>query len=200
MTLLDLKELLETQLQTKIQSVIALDELTMTTQKEHLLEVVSFLQKDPACQFDQLIDITAVDYPEREERFEVVYHFLSHKTGCRVRLKISVKEGESVPSLVGNYPSACWWEREAWDMFGLLFDGAYDHRRLLTDYGFEGHPLRKDFPVSGRVEVTYDQEEKKVVTVPVSLPQEAREFDFESPWEGVHDLFKKEKGTENEKG
>lgn len=182
----------------------ALGEITVQLPVGSFLGCVRFLKTNASCRFEQLIDLTAVDYPERAERFEVVYHFLSHKTGRRVRLKIQTSPEKPVPSLVGLYPCACWWEREAWDMFGLLFEGTHDHRRLLTDYGFEGHPLRKDFPVTGYVESIYDEEQKKVVSVPVSLTQERREFDFESPWEGVHTVVSRaheaQKGEDDAKG
>jgi len=176
------------------------DELTVWVSPETLTEAISFLKKDPRFSFEQLIDVTAVDYPDREMRFEVVYHLLSHQTGLRLRVKTETAPETSVPSVVDLYPSACWWECEAWDMFGILFEGNPDHRRLLTDYGFEGHPLRKDFPVTGYYQVAYDDVQKKVVHQPVALQQEFREYDFESPWEGIGQLFDKDKPAGDEDG
>ena len=154
-----------------------------------LVELVEFLKVDAHCQFATLIDITAVDYPGREHRFDVVYHFLSMELNQRVRLKVATREGEAVPSIVAVHPSANWFEREVFDMYGVLFSGHPDLRRILTDYGFQGHPLRKDFPVTGYTEVRYDERQKKVVYEPVSLVQEFRQFDFMSPWEGADRLF-----------
>jgi NADH-quinone oxidoreductase subunit C len=139
----------------------------------------------PRCQFVCLLDIAGVDYPEREQRFEVVYHLLSPKQNLRVRVKIAADEDTQVPSVVDLFPAANWYEREAFDLYGILFSGHPDLRRILTDYGFAGHPLRKDFPLTGYVEVRYDDEKKRVVYEPVKLPQEFRNFDFLSPWEGT---------------
>jgi NADH-quinone oxidoreductase subunit C len=143
------------------------------------------ISRRPNCRFGTLIDITAVDWPEREQRFEMVYHFLSMYQNQRIRLKAAVREDELVPSIVGVYPSADWFEREVFDMYGVLFSGHPDLRRILTDYGFRGYPLRKDFPTTGYVEVRYDEEQKRVVYEPVKLVQEYRMFDFMSPWEGA---------------
>ena len=143
------------------------------------------MRDDPALQFEQLIDICGVDFPERAERFEVVYHLLSIRKNLRIRVKLSTDEATAVRSVIPLHPGANWFEREAFDMFGILFSGHPDLRRLLTDYGFQGHPLRKDFPLTGYVEVRYDDEKKRVVYEPVKLNQEFRSFDFESPWEGV---------------
>ncbi len=164
---------------------IALDELTLMIAPSSLVSLVEFLKTDRTCRFSTLIDITAVDHPEREERFEVVYHFLSMYENHRVRLKIAVREEDVVPSITDVHPSANWFEREVFDMFGILFSGHPDLRRILTDYGFRGHPLRKDFPTTGYVEVRYDEEAKRVVYEPVKLVQEYRLFDFMSPWEGA---------------
>ena len=151
----------------------------------HLLTLVEFLKLDPGSKFTTLVDITAVDYPERAKRFDVVYHFLSMYQNHRLRLHVARREHEMLPSIVALHPSANWFEREVFDMFGLLFSGHPDLRRLLTDYGFRGHPLRKDFPTTGYTEVRYDEAQKRVVYEPVSLVQEYRQFDFMSPWEGA---------------
>lgn len=160
-------------------------ELTLQVSVQRLPEVLAFLRDDPACAFTTLIDITAVDWPEREKRFEMVYHLLSMHRNQRIRVKAEVGEGELVPSVTGVWPSADWYEREVFDMYGVLFSGHPDLRRILTDYGFSGHPLRKDFPTTGYVEVRYDEEAKRVVYEPVKLTQEYRQFDFLSPWEGT---------------
>jgi len=150
-----------------------------------LIKVVAFLRDDPACQFINIIDITAVDWPARELRFDVVYHFLSPRLNQRVRLKVETDETTPVPSLINLFRGADWFERETYDLYGVLFTGHPDMRRILTDYGFEGYPLRKDFPLTGFVEVRYDDELKRVVYEPVRLAQEFRNFDFLSPWEGT---------------
>jgi NADH-quinone oxidoreductase subunit C len=162
----------------------AFGELTVTVKREDIVDVLRFLRDDSQTQFRNIIDICGVDFPERKERFEVVYHLLSPRLNARIRVKISTDEETPVPSVTGVFPGADWFEREAWDMYGILFTGHPDLRRLLTDYGFEGHPLRKDFPLTGYVEVRYDDEAKRVVYEPVTLRQEFRDFDFESPWEG----------------
>ena len=159
-------------------------ELTITVKREDIIDVLRFLRDDSQTLFHNLTDICGVDYPERSERFDVVYHLLSPRLNSRIRIKISTDENTPVESATAIYMGADWFEREAWDMYGILFTGHPDLRRLLTDYGFEGHPLRKDFPLTGYVEVRYDDEVKRVVYEPVSLRQEFRNFDFESPWEG----------------
>ncbi len=164
---------------------IAIGELTLSVERARLPEVVRFLRDDPAWRFKILTDICGADYPQRAERFEVVYHFLSVHNNLRIRLKTTVDAASAVPSIVTLYPAANWYEREAFDLYGILFEGHPDLRRLLTDYGFRGHPLRKDFPLTGFVEVRYDEEQKRVVYEPVKLPQEFRTFDFLSPWEGA---------------
>ncbi len=164
---------------------IVMGELTVMVDRARILEAVQFLRDDPAWRFKILIDICGADYPERAERFEVVYHFLSVHENLRVRLKTTTDATSTVPSLVRLFPAANWYEREAYDLYGILFEGHPDLRRLLTDYGFRGHPLRKDFPLTGFVEVRYDEEQKRVVYEPVKLPQEFRSFDFLSPWEGA---------------
>jgi NADH-quinone oxidoreductase subunit C len=160
-------------------------ELTLHVDADALLKVLAFLRDDVNCQFKQLIDVCGADYPERERRFEVIYHLLSMTQNARVRLKIDTDEETPVPSATGLFSAAGWWEREAWDLYGILFADHPDLRRILTDYGFEGHPLRKDFPLTGYVEVRYDDEQKRVVYEPVKLTQEFRTFDFLSPWEGM---------------
>ena len=162
-----------------------LGELTLTVKREDIVTVLKTLRDDKALQFEVLIDICGVDYPERAERFEVVYHLLSMRLNQRIRLKLTTDEATPVPSAVNVYPAANWFEREAYDLFGILFTGHPDLRRILTDYGFKGSPLRKDFPMSGYVEVRYDDEQKRVVYEPIKLTQEFRKFDFESPWEGM---------------
>lgn len=164
---------------------VAFGELTLVVAPEALLPLVEDLRTDPACRFSTLIDITAIDRPEEPERFEIVYLFLSMYTNARIRLKVRVGEDTMVPSLTGIHPSANWVEREVFDMFGILFSGHPDLRRILTDYGFRGHPLRKDFPTTGYTEVRYDEVQKRVVYEPVKLTQEYRQFDFMSPWEGA---------------
>ncbi|MEM1006121.1 MAG: NADH-quinone oxidoreductase subunit C [Pseudomonadota bacterium] len=161
-------------------------ELNIDVAPSNLVEFVEYLRSDRTCQFSTLVDITGVDYPERAKRFDVVYHLLSMYRNHRVRLRVSIREEDMVPSLVDVHPSANWFEREVFDMFGILFSGHPDLRRILTDYGFRGYPLRKDFPTTGYTEVRYDEAQKRVVYEPVSLVQEYRQFDFMSPWEGAN--------------
>jgi len=160
------------------------DELVVRVRREAIVAVATFLRDDPKCLFKQVVDICGLDVPERAERFDVVYNMLSHKHNLRVRLKVATDEATPVPSVSAVWPCANWYEREAWDLYGIFFSDHPDLRRLLTDYGFEGHPLRKDFPLTGYVEVRYDEEQKRVVYEPVKLTQEFRTFDFLSPWEG----------------
>ena len=164
---------------------IVRDELTVTVKPSEIVRVVKFLRDDARCEFRSIIDITAVDWPSRENRFDVVYHFLSPTKNARVRIKVEVDETTPVASIIEVFPGANWFEREVYDLYGVLFTGHPDMRRLLTDYGFEGHPLRKDFPLTGFVEVRYDDELKRVVYDRVRLAQEFRNFDFLSPWEGA---------------
>ena len=166
---------------------VAFGELTLTVRADCLVETVAHLRDDPACLFVSFIDLTAVDYPAREKRFDVVTHLLSPKHNRRIRVKTATDERTPVPSLSGLYPAAIWFEREAYDMYGVVFSDHPDLRRLLTDYGFDGHPLRKDFPMTGYVEVRYDDEEKRVIYEKVQLTQDYRSFDFLSPWEGGGD-------------
>ncbi|MEM7620227.1 MAG: NADH-quinone oxidoreductase subunit C [Pseudomonadota bacterium] len=164
---------------------IAHGELNLTVPRSEILKVLKFLRDDSRCLFRVLIDICGVDYPERAKRFEVVYHLLSPKQNQRVRVKLETDEATPVPSCVELFPCANWFEREAFDLYGILFSDHPDLRRILTDYGFRGHPLRKDFPLTGYVELRYDDEQKRVVYEPVKLSQEFRSFDFMSPWEGA---------------
>jgi NADH-quinone oxidoreductase subunit C len=168
-----------------IGSEIAFGQLTLVVQRESIVPVVTFLRDDPQCRFIAFLDVCGVDFPEREERFEVVYHFLSPQLNQRVRVKLSVDDETPVPSITEVFAGANWFEREAYDLYGILFSGHPDLRRILTDYGFDGHPLRKDFPLTGFVEVRYDEERKRVVYEPVKLAQEWRSFDYLSPWEGT---------------
>lgn len=168
-----------------LKSSFAFGDLTFETDRKSIVALLTFLRDDARCQFISLVDICGVDWPEREDRFDVVYHLLSPKQNERVRIKVQTNEDDAVPSATSVFPGANWYEREAYDLFGILFNGHPDLRRLLTDYGFEGHPLRKDFPTTGFVEVRYDDEVKRVVYEPVKLRQEYRNFDFTSPWEGT---------------
>jgi NADH-quinone oxidoreductase subunit C len=160
-------------------------ELTVNAQAGDIIKVARFLRDDPNCQFVNITDVTAVDWPQREKRFDVVYHFLSPRLNARVRVKVQTDETTPVPSIIEVYRGADWFERETYDLYGVLFTGHPDMRRILTDYGFEGHPLRKDFPLTGFVEVRWNDEEKRVMYEPVRLAQEFRTFDFLSPWEGT---------------
>jgi NADH-quinone oxidoreductase subunit C len=168
-----------------VSHAIVSNELTVTVKADQILRVVRFLRDDPRCEFRSIIDVTAVDWPERENRFDVVYHFLSPTKNARVRIKAEVGETAAVSSIITVFPGANWFERETYDLYGIVFTGHPDMRRLLTDYGFEGHPLRKDFPLTGFVEVRFDDEAKRVVYDRVRLAQEFRNFDFLSPWEGT---------------
>jgi NADH-quinone oxidoreductase subunit C len=161
------------------------DQLTVSAAGDSLIRLLMFLRDDPECQFKQLVDICGVDWPDRAPRFDVVYHLLSHRQNQRVRIKVQTAEDTPVPSVGDIFSSAPWYEREVWDLYGVFFDNHPDLRRLLTDYGFEGHPLRKDFPLTGYVEVRYDEAQKRVIYEPVQLTQEFRTFDFMSPWEGA---------------
>jgi NADH-quinone oxidoreductase subunit C len=168
-----------------IQTETVRGELILWAERSAIVRVLTFLRDDPRLLFKQLVDLCGVDYPDRAERFEVVYNLLSIKHNHRVRVKVAANETEPVPSVTGVFSSANWYERETWDLFGVYFSDHPDLRRLLTDYGFEGHPLRKDFPLTGYVEMRYDEDQKRVVYEPVKLKQEFRSFDFLSPWEGM---------------
>ena len=174
-------------------------ELTVDVALSNIKGLVEFLKTDSTCRFSTLIDITAVDYPARAKRFDVVYHFLSMYQNQRIRLRVATRTEDMVPSITEVHPSANWFEREVFDMFGILFSGHPDLRRILTDYGFRGHPLRKDFPTTGYTEVRYDENQKRVVYEPVSLVQEYRQFDFMSPWEGAEYVLPGDEKTEEKK-
>ena len=179
-----------------IDTQVAHGELAVTVGPATIAKFIAFLKSDAACQFTTLIDVTAVDYPEREKRFDVVYHLLSMTQNQRIRVKVAVREDDIVPSITAIHPSANWFEREVFDMYGVMFSGHPDLRRILTDYGFSGHPLRKDFPTTGYVEVRYDEVEKRVIYEPVELVQEYRQFDFMSPWEGADYILPGDEKTE----
>ena len=179
---------------------VSFDELNIDVVPSNIVGLIEFLKSDRSCRFSSLVDITAVDYPGREKRFKVVYHLLSMYQNHRVRLRMWVREEDFVASIIEVHPSANWFEREIFDMFGILFTGHPDLRRLLTDYGFRGHPLRKDFPTTGYTELRYDEAEKRVVYEPVSLVQEYRQFDFMSPWEGAKYVLPGDEKTDEAKG
>ena len=196
-SLKDLEKLINSELSSKVKSsIIENDELLIETEEAELLEVVQFLKSNENCKFRQLIDIAGVDYPEDEKRFNLVYLFLSHEKNIRIKLLIKFDTDQVIQSITKIFPSANWMEREVFDMYGIKFKNHPDLRRILTDYGFKGHPLRKDFPLTGFNEVRYSEKQKKVVYEPVKLEQNYRNFDFESPWEGT-DYIKKIKKIEN---
>ena len=176
---------------------VANAELTIYGRADQIVKILSFLKDDSGCQFKLLIDLCGVDYPERALRFDVVYHLLSLRHNQRIRVKIEADDEQPIPSVTEVFTSAGWYEREAWDMYGILFSGHPDLRRILTDYGFEGHPLRKDFPLTGFVEVRYDDELKRVAYEPVTLTQEFRRFDFMSPWEGARQILPGDKKADD---
>lgn len=177
-----------------------LGELMITTSRDGVMRLMRLLRDDPNCLFKVLVDVTAADYPERAERFEVVYNLLSLSHNQRIRVKVATDENEPVPSMTQLFNSAGWFEREVWDMYGVFFTDHPDLRRMLTDYGFEGHPLRKDFPLTGYVEVRYDDEQKRVVYEPVKLTQDFRSFDFVSPWEGAKYILPGDEKAEQDAG
>lgn len=194
MTLLADRAAMLTELRTHLTSVqakavlethVSLGEFTVMVKREAIGQFLSFLKDDSQCRFETLVDICGADYPERAERFEVVYHLLSMRLNQRLRVKVRTDETSAVPSVISVFPAANWYEREAFDMYGIVFADHPDLRRILTDYGFEGYPLRKDFPLTGHVELRYDDAQKRVVYEPVKLVQEFRNFDFVSPWEGM---------------
>ena len=185
-SLKDLEKLINSELSSKIKSsIIENNELLVETEEAELLDVVQFLKSNEECKFKQLIDIAGVDYPENEKRFELIYLFLSHEYNLRIKLLIKFQINQTIVSLTKIFPSANWMEREVFDMYGVKYKNHPDLRRILTDYGFKGHPLRKDFPLTGFNEVRYSEKEKKVIYEPVKLEQNYRNFDFESPWEGT---------------
>ena len=190
LALKDLGEYIADQLPEDVNgTTVILGELVVSVKAEGIARVMAFLRDDVNCRFKQLMDICGVDYPERIPRFEVVYNLLSLINNNRVRVKVETDEDTPVPTVTEVFSAAGWWERETWDLFGIFFSGHTDLRRILTDYGFDGHPLRKDFPLTGYVEVRYDDELKRVVYEPVKLTQEFRSFDFLSPWEGVQRML-----------
>ena len=198
-SLKDLEKLINSELSSKVKSSkIENDELLIETEENELLSVVQFLKSNEKCKFRQLIDIAGVDYPENEKRFELIYLFLSHEHNLRIKLLIKFQINQTIVSLTKIFPSANWMEREVFDMYGVKFKNHPDLRRILTDYGFKGHPLRKDFPLTGFNEVRYSEKEKKVIYEPVKLEQNYRNFDFESPWEGTS-YIKEIKDNKNDK-
>ena len=172
------------------------NQLQISISTNQILNVVDFIKNDEACEFRQITDIAGVDFPDRQKRFEVIYHFLSFKHNSRLRIKIIIGEDESIPSITSIFPAANWFEREAFDMYGIQFKDHPDLRRILTDYGFEGYPLRKDFPLSGNVEIRYDEIDKKIIHEPVNLQQDFRSFDIQSPWERTNYLKEAKKNNE----
>jgi len=173
--------------------IIKFEQIQISINPDELISILEFLKDNDVCQFRQLTDIAGVDFPERQNRFDIVYHFLSFKNNARIRVKIEIRENEAIQSITQIFPAANWFEREAFDMYGIQFTDHPDLRRILTDYGFEGYPLRKDFPLTGNVEVRYDEMEKKVIYEPVKLQQDYRDFDIQSPWEGTKYTEKKDK-------
>ena len=185
-TVNDLEKTVNSGLTTTVKkSQINLNQLFIDVDVEDVISTILFLKTNEKCKFKQLIDITAVDYPQKEKRFKIVYLLLSHENNLRIIIKINIDEKEILPSITKIFPSANWMEREVFDMYGISFKDHPDLRRILTDYGFTGYPLRKDFPLTGHIEVRYSEEKKKVISEPVKLDQEYRDFDFESPWEGT---------------
>lgn len=172
------------------------NQLQISISTNQILDVVDFIKNDEACEFRQITDIAGVDFPDRQKRFDVIYHFLSFKHNSRLRIKIIIGEDESIPSITTIFPAANWFEREAFDMYGIQFKDHPDLRRILTDYGFEGYPLRKDFPLSGNVEIRYDEIDKKIIHEPVNLQQDFRSFDIQSPWERTNYLKEEKKNNE----
>ncbi len=179
---------------------VAFEELTLNARADKIVTILTYLRDEANYKFVQLTDICAVDYPERSRRFDVVYHLLSLKHNVRLRIKVQADDEVPVPSVVQVYPVANWYEREVWDMYGVMFDGHPDLRRLLTDYGFQGHPQRKDFPLTGYVELRYSEEERRVVYEPVKLQQEFRDFDFMSPWEGAKYILPQDEKADEKAG
>ena len=174
-------------------SFIKFEQIQISINSNELIPTLEFLKDNDICQFRQLTDIAGVDFPERQNRFDIVYHFLSFKNNSRIRVKTEINENEAIQSITQIFPAANWFEREAFDMYGIQFKDHPDLRRILTDYGFEGYPLRKDFPLTGNVEVRYDEIEKKIIYEPVKLQQDYRNFDIQSPWEGTKYTEKKDK-------
>tara|TARA_E500000178_G_C16791991_1_gene648434 strand:+ start:146 stop:763 length:618 start_codon:yes stop_codon:yes gene_type:complete len=200
LNLLTLEKFVNSELTSKIKnSEIKFEELLFETDEENFVEVIQFLKSNDKCKFKQLIDIAGVDYPDEEKRFQIIYLLLSHEYNLRIKVLVHLDENQSITSLTKIYPSANWMEREVFDMYGIKFKNHPDLRRILTDYGFKGHPLRKDFPLTGFNEVRYSEKEKKVVYEPVKLEQNYRNFDFESPWEGTNYIKDKVEKEKNDK-
>ena len=196
-TVNDLERTVNSGLTTTVKkSQINFDQLFIDVEVEDIISTILFLKTNEKCKFKQLIDITAVDYPQREQRFKIVYLLLSHENNLRIVINTNIDEKIIVPSITKIFPSANWMEREVFDMYGISFKDHPDLRRILTDYGFDGHPLRKDFPLTGHIEVRYSEEKKKVISEPVKLDQEYRDFDFESPWEGTKYIKQEEEKNE----
>ena len=197
-TVNDLEKTVNSGLTTTVKkSQINFDQLFIDVEVEDIISTILFLKTNEKCKFKQLIDITAVDYPQREKRFKIVYLLLSHENNLRIVININIDEEINVPSITKIFPSANWMEREVFDMYGISFKDHPDLRRILTDYGFDGYPLRKDFPLTGHIEVRYSEEKKKVISEPVKLDQEYRDFDFESPWEGTKYIKQEEEKNKN---
>ena len=200
LNLLTLEKFVNSELTSKIKnSEIKFEELLFETDEENFVEVIQFLKSNDKCKFKQLIDIAGVDYPDEEKRFQIIYLLLSHEYNLRIKVLVHLDENQSITSLTKIYPSANWMEREVFDMYGIKFKNHPDLRRILTDYGYKGHPLRKDFPLTGFNEVRYSEKEKKVVYEPVKLEQNYRNFDFESPWEGTNYIKDKVEKEKNDK-
>ena len=196
----ELEKVVNSELTSKIKkSTITFKELLIETDVENLFNIIQFLKSNDSCKFKQLIDIAGIDFPERDKRFRLVYLFLSHENNLRIKIVINFEIEKKIPSITKIFPSANWMEREVFDMYGIKFTNHPDLRRILTDYGFKGHPLRKDFPLTGFNEVRYSEKNKKVVYEPVKLEQNYRHFDFESPWEGTKNIKEINKKTNNEK-
>ena len=197
-TVYDLERTVNSGLTTAVKmSKVSYGQLLIEINIEDIYSTILYLKTNDKCRFKQLIDITAVDYPDKEKRFSIVYLLLSHENNLRTQVILNIDEKTSVPSITKIFPSANWMEREVFDMYGVSFDSHPDLRRILTDYGFEGYPLRKDFPLTGHTEVRYSESKKKVITEPVKLDQDYRNFDFESPWEGTKYISEIKKGNEN---
>ena len=197
-TVNDLEKTVNSGLTTAVKkSQINFDQLFIDVEVEDIISTILFLKTNEKCKFKQLIDITAVDYPQREKRFKIIYLLLSHENNLRIVININIDEKINVPSITKIFPSANWMEREVFDMYGISFKDHPDLRRILTDYGFDGYPLRKDFPLTGHIEVRYSEEKKKVISEPVKLDQEYRDFDFESPWEGTKYIKQEEEKNKN---
>ena len=196
----ELEKIVSSELTSKIKkSTIAFNEILVETDVENLFSIIQFLKLNDSCKFRQLIDIAGIDFPEKDKRFRLVYLLLSHERNLRIKISVDLEVGKKISSIIKIFPSANWMEREVFDMYGIRFTDHPDLRRILTDYGFKGHPLRKDFPLTGFNEVRYSEKDKKVIYEPVKLEQNYRDFDFESPWEGTKYIKEIKKKTNNDK-